>query len=180
MAASELLPLVYEELRKLAAHKLANEAPGQTLQTTALVHEAYLRLVEGTQVPWQGRAHFYAVCARLMRRILVDRARARGAQKRGRDVRQVPFGEWLGAVPVEGETVLAVDEALRRLSASDPRKGEVVELRYFGGLTVEETAEALGVSRETVLLDWKVARRWLQHQLAQAGGSHGLTVAHHG
>ncbi len=170
-ALDRLLPRVYGALRRLAHARMRAEKPGcQTLQTTALVHEAYLRLVDGTQVRWQGRAHFYAVCARLMRRILVDRARARGAQKRGGDVRHVPFGEWLGAVPVQAETVLAVDEALRRLSASDPRKGQVVELRYFGGLTVDETAEALGVSRETVLLDWNVARRWLQHQLAQAGG----------
>ena len=165
-----LLPRVYAALRRLAHARMRAEASGgQTLQTTALVHEAYVRLVDGTQVAWQNRVHFYAVCARLMRRILVDRARARRSRKRGGEVRQVPFGEWQGAVPAQEEALLALDEALGRLSASDPRKGQVVELRYFGGLTVEETAEALGLSPETVLRDWKVARLWLRHELTARG-----------
>lgn len=169
-ALDRLLPRVYAALRRLAHARMRAESPGgQTLQTTGLVHEAYVRLVDGTQVAWQNRAHFYAVCARLMRRILVDRARARRSRKRGGDARQVPFGEWLGAVPAQDEALLALDEALGRLSASDPRKGRVVELRYFGGLTVEETAEALGVSPETVLRDWKVARLWLRHALTAQG-----------
>ena len=169
-ALDRLLPRVYSALRRLAHARMRAEKPGcPTLQTTALVHETYMRLVDGTQVAWQGRAHFYAVCARLMRRILVDRARARRSLKRGGDVRQVPFGEWLGAVPVQEETLLAVDEALGHLSASDPRKGQVVELRYFGGLTVEETAAALDLSPETVLRDWKVARLWLRHELTARG-----------
>ena len=171
-ALDRLLPRVYAALRRLAHARMRAEAPGiQTLQTTALVHEAYVRLVDGTQVPWQNRAHFYAVCARLMRRILVDRARARRSRKRGGDVRQVAFGEWQGAVPAQPEALLALDEALGGLSAGDPRKAQVVELRYFGGLTVEETAEALSLSPETVLRDWKVARLWLRHALTASGAS---------
>ena len=142
------------------------ESPGcQTLQTTALVHEAYVRLVDGARVEWQNRLHFYAVCARLMRRILVDRARARCADKRGGEAHAIAFGDWIGAVPAKDEELLALEEALQRLSESDARKGQVVELRYFGGLTVEETAEVLGTSPETVGRDWKVARLWLQHEL---------------
>jgi RNA polymerase sigma-70 factor (ECF subfamily) len=169
-ALDRLLPRVYAALRCLAHARMRAEAPGcQTLQTTALVHEAHVRLVDGTQVAWQNRVHFYAVCPPLMRRILVDRARARRSHKRGGDMRQVPFGEWLGAVPAQEEALLALDEALGRLSASDPRKGQVVELRYFGGLTVEETAEALGLSPETVMRDWMVARLWLRHALTARG-----------
>jgi RNA polymerase sigma factor (TIGR02999 family) len=169
-ALDRLLPRVYSALRRLAHARMRAESPGcQTLQTTALVHEAYVRLVDGTQVAWQNRVHFYAVCARLMRRILVDRARARRARKRGGEAHSVAFGEWQGAVPAQEEALLALDEALSRLSASDPRKGQVVELRYFGGLTVEETAEALGLSPETVSRDWKVARLWLRHELSARG-----------
>lgn len=168
-AMDRLVPLVYSELRRLAHGRMRAESPGcHTLQTTALVHEAYVRLVDGTRVPWQNRVHFFAICARMMRRILVDRARARRSQKRGGDVQQVPFEDWLGAVPARDEELLAVEEAVGRLSKSDPRKGQVVELRYYGGLTVEETAEALGMSPETVLRDWKVARLWLQHELRSA------------
>jgi RNA polymerase sigma factor (TIGR02999 family) len=165
-ALDRLLPVVYSELRKIAHARMRAESPGcQTLQTTALVHEAYVRLVDGTRVEWQNRAHFYAVCARLMRRILVDRARARCADKRGGEAHAVPFGDWIGAVPAIDEELLALEEALQRLSATDARKGQVVELRYFGGLTLEETAEALDVSSETVTRDWKVARLWLAHEL---------------
>jgi RNA polymerase sigma factor (TIGR02999 family) len=144
------------------------ERPGATLETTALVHEAYIRLVDGTRVRWQNRAHFYAVCARLMRRILVDRARARRSLKRGGEAVEVAFGEWRGAVPARDEELLALDEALDRLKRANARMGDVAELRYFGGLTVEETAHSLGVSRDTVMRDWATARLWL----AQALGGH--------
>jgi len=168
-ALDRLLPLVYSELRQLAHARLRREAPGRTLQTTALVHEAYVRLVDGAQVEWESRSHFYAVCARLMRRILVDRARARGSLKRGGHVPQIALGDWLEAVPARDEELLALDRALERLAGSDPRKGAVVELRYFGGLTIEETAEALGVSRDTVMRDWQMARVWLRRELRGVG-----------
>ena len=165
-ALERLLPLVYSELKKIAHARMRAESPGgQTLQTTALVNEAYVRLVDGARVDWQNRAHFFAVCARLMRRILVDRARARRADKRGGDAHAIPFGDWIGAVPAKDEGLLALDEALQRLSASDSRKAQVVELRYFGGLTLDETAAALGTSPETVTRDWRVARMWLAHEL---------------
>ena len=165
-ALERLLPLVYSELKKIAHARMRAESPvGQTLQTTALVNEVYVRLVDGARVDWQNRAHFFAVCARLMRRILVDRARARRADKRGGDAHAIPFGDWIGAVPAKDEGLLALDEALQRLSASDARKAQVVELRYFGGLTLDETAAALGTSPETVTRDWRVARRWLAHEL---------------
>ena len=164
-ALDRLLPVVYTELHNLAHGRMRAEMPGlATLQTTALIHEAYVRLVDGARVPWQNHSHFYAVCARLMGRILVDRARARRADKRGGD-RPIALGDWQGAVPAQDEAVMAVHEALERLAQADRRKADVVELRYFGGLTVEETADALGVSPETVLRDWKVARLWLQHEL---------------
>jgi RNA polymerase sigma factor (TIGR02999 family) len=168
-ALDRLLPLVYSELRQLAHARLRREARGRTLQTTALVHEAYVRLVGGAQVEWESRSPFYAVCARLMRRILVDRARARGSLKRGGHVPQVALGDWLEAVPARDEELLALDRTLKRLAGSDPRKGAVVELRYFGGLTIEETAEALGVSRDTVMRDWQMARVWLRRELRGVG-----------
>ena len=169
-ALERLLPLVYSELKKIAhARMRAESRGGQTLQTTALVNEAYVRLVDGARVDWQNRAHFYAVCARLMRRILVDRARARRADKRGGEAHAIPFGDWIGAVPAKDELLLALDEALQRLSASDHRKAQVVELRYFGGLTLDETAAALGTSPETVTRDWKVARLWLARELGGRG-----------
>jgi len=164
-ALERLLPLVYDELHRLAHGRMRGEWAGQTLQTTALVHEAYVRLVDGTQVSWNNRTHFFAVCARLMRRILVDRARARHSDKRGGERRHVQFQDWLGAQPAKDAEMLALDEALNRLAASDPRRAKVVELRYFGGLTAEETAAALGISVETVARDWKVARLWLLHEL---------------
>ena len=170
-ALERLLPLVYSELRGIAHARMRAETPGtHTLQTTALVHEAYMRLVEGERVPWQNRAHFFAVCARLMRRILVARARARGARKRGGERRAVPLGDDVGCVPSRDEELLAVNEALERLMKADPRKGEIVELRYFGGLTVDESAEALGLSPETVARDWKVAKLWLLHELKGLDG----------
>jgi RNA polymerase sigma factor (TIGR02999 family) len=173
-ALDRLLPVVYSELRNLAHGRMRAESPGlPTLQTTALIHETYVRLVDGARVDWQNRTHFYAVCARVMRRILVDRARARRADKRGGEERPIELGDWQGAVPARDAEVLALHEALERLAAADARLAEIVELRYFGGLTVEETAEALGLSRGTVVRDWQVARRWLRHELEgtrQPGG----------
>ncbi len=165
-APARLLPLVYSELRKIARARMRAESPGyQTIETTDLIHEAYVRLVGGAPVDWQNRAHFYAVCARLMRRILVDRARARHSKKRGGETADVTFGDSPGVVPARDEELLALDDALVRLSKSDARKGEVVTLRYFGGLTVEETAQALDLSPETVARDWRVARLWLAREL---------------
>lgn len=165
-ALDELLPIVYPELRKIAHARMRGEGPGgQTLQTTALVHEAYLRLVDGARVPWQNRAHFYAVCARLMRRILVDRARARLCSKRGGHGRPVALDHRSGTVPARDDQLLALDEALGRLARADGRMAEVVQLRYFGGLTVEETAQVLDTSRDTVMRDWKTARLWLAREL---------------
>ena len=169
-ALDRLLPVVYTELRNLAHGRMRAESPGvPTLQTTALIHEAYVRLVDGARVPWHNRTHFYAVCARLMRRILVDRARARRADKRGGPERPIALGDWQGAVPALDDEILALHEALERLAQADARKASVVELRYFGGLTVEEAAEALGVSPETVERDWKAARLWLWHELKGKG-----------
>lgn len=165
-AIDRLLPLVYAELCRIAHARMRAESPGDhTFQTTALVHEAFVRLVDGAEVPWQDRVHFYAVCARVMRRILIDRARERRSLKRGADEREVPFGDWLGAVPARSEDLLALDEALERLAKGEPRMGQVVELRYFAGLNVDETAEVLGVSSKTVKRDWQVARNWLLREL---------------
>ena len=165
-ALDRLLPLVYSELRVIAHARMRAEAPGdQTFQTTALVNEAFVRLVDGARVAWTDRVHFYAVCARLMRRVLIDRARAQQSLKRGGKDRALPIADWDGAVPSRADELLALDEALHRLSKADPRKGQVVEMRYFAGLSVEDTAEALGVSVETVMRDWKVAKTWLLRDL---------------
>ncbi|MGE5815877.1 MAG: ECF-type sigma factor [Acidobacteriota bacterium] len=144
-ALERLLPLVYSELHRLARDRMAGERAGHTLQTTALVHETYLRLVDGAQVSWQGRAHFFAMCARLMRRILVDRARARRAAKRGGAFTHIALEDWAAGRPATDEETLALHEALGRLAAHDERRSRVVELRYFGGLTVQETAAALAI-----------------------------------
>ena len=165
-ALEQLLPLVYAELRRVARLRMRTARKGDILQTTALIHEAYIRLIDVNRVQWRNRAHFYALCARLMRRILVDRARGRCADKRGGEARAIPFGDWLGAVPARDEELLALEEAIQRLGQSHPRKAQVVVLRYFGGLTIEETAEALDTSPETVKRDWKVARLWLADRLA--------------
>jgi RNA polymerase sigma factor (TIGR02999 family) len=167
-ALDQLLPIVSTELHRLAHHYRRRERAGHTLQTTALVNEAYDRLFDASRVEWRDRAHFYAVCARLMRRILVGRARARRSLKRGGGARQVEPAGCEGEVPARNEDLLALDEALCRLSQADPRRGDVVELRYFGGFSVEETAEALGVSHEEVTRDWNITRLWLLHQLDTA------------
>jgi RNA polymerase sigma factor (TIGR02999 family) len=164
-ALQALLPLVYVELRRLAHRQMRGERPGRTLQTTALVHEAYLRLVDSDRVRWQNRAHFFAISAQLMRRILVDAARSRGSLKRGGEAVHIALDD-APLVSREPDTdVIALDEALTRLATVDARKSQVVELRYFGGLSVEETAEALHVSPETVMRDWKMAKLWLLREL---------------
>jgi RNA polymerase sigma factor (TIGR02999 family) len=165
-ALDALLPLVYKELRRLAAGYMKGERTGHTLQATALVNEAYLRLIEVRQVQWQNRAHFFAMAARLMRRILVDAARSRGHQKRGGGAPLVSFDEAL-EVPVEpGKDLVALDDALTALAAVDSRKSQVVEMRFFGGLDIDETAEALDVSRDTVKRDWAFAKLWLLRELS--------------
>jgi RNA polymerase sigma-70 factor, ECF subfamily len=166
-ALERLIPLVYRELRTLAHARMRREHPGLTLQTTALVHEAYVRLVEARHVSWQNRSHFYALCAQAMRRIVVDAARARLSIKRGGGAEHVPLDEARVASPGRDDDVLALDEALTDLAKADPRKSRVVELRYFGGLSVEETAEVLRLSPQTVMRDWKMARLWLVKALRQ-------------
>jgi RNA polymerase sigma factor (TIGR02999 family) len=163
-AAAQLLPLVYDELRRLAAQKLACEKPGQTLDATALVHEAYLRLVgSGQEQHWSGRTHFFAAAASAMRRILIDNARRKQTQKRGGGLQRQP----LEAVPAPepDEELLALDEALQKLAATDPTKARLVELRYFAGLTGEQAAEVLGISPTTADRHWAYARAWLQNEV---------------
>jgi RNA polymerase sigma factor (TIGR02999 family) len=164
-AAAQLLPLVYDELRKLAAQKLAQEQPGQTLQATALVHEAYIRLVDVDQVRnWNDRAHFFAAAAEAMRRILIDNARQKQRQKRGGGRQRVPLAEAEAVAATPDDDLLALDEALARLAAAHPVKAELVKLRYFAGLSEEEAA-ALGLSRATASRYWTFARAWLIHAL---------------
>jgi RNA polymerase sigma factor (TIGR02999 family) len=164
-ALSRLTPLVYDELHRLAEGYMRREHAGHTLQTTALVNEAYIKLVDSSRVRWQNRAHFFAVAAQLMRRILVDFARNRRYQKRGGDWRQVTLGEGLGVATNVDSDLVALDEALQELAKLDPRKARVVELRFFGGLSLEETAEALQISTDTVGRDWRAAKAWLKREL---------------
>jgi RNA polymerase sigma factor (TIGR02999 family) len=164
-ALDALLPLVYDELRRVAGAYIRREQPGQTLQATALVHEAYLRLMRERHVAWQNRAHFCAIAANSMRQILVERARARKARKRGGDAVRLSLHEEQVAVADAGVDVEALDEALARLAARDAEQARLVELRYFGGLTIEETADVLGVSPATVKRSWMVARAWLKKEL---------------
>lgn len=166
-AAAELLPLVYEELRRLAQHRMANEPAGQTLQPTALVHEAYLRLLGDQEVHWQNRGHFFAAAAESMRRILVERARRVRRLKHGGG--RVRLDLDAAEFPADGDPqdMVALDEALSRLQAIDERKGSIIMLRYFAGLSIEETAQALGLSRTTVKDEWSFARAWLYRELKQ-------------
>jgi RNA polymerase sigma factor (TIGR02999 family) len=160
-ALDRLMPLVYQELRRLAKGHMRRQNPGHTLQTTALVNEAYLRLIDSSRVNWQDRTHFFAISAQLMRRILVDFARARNSLKRGGELHEVSFEEVL-AVPLEEKTdLVALDEALKILADLNQRQSQIVELRYFGGLSEEEISVALGISVRTVRRDWSVARAWL-------------------
>jgi RNA polymerase sigma factor (TIGR02999 family) len=169
-AMEQLMPLVFDELHRVARRYMSGERPGHTLQTTALVNETYLRLVNSDGANWEGRTHFFGVCAQMMRRILVDWTRSRQALKRGGEARVLDLdSEALAAVNQPGMDLVALDDALNALSAIDARKGRVVELRFFGGLSVKETAEVLGISAETVQRDWKIAKSWLRRELA--GGS---------
>ena len=164
-ALEQLIPLVHEELRRVARRHMAHERAGHTLQATALVNEAYVRLIDIRQVNWQDRAHFFAMSSRLMRRILVDFARSKGYQKRGGGAQKVSLDEALIVSAEPAADLVALDDALTALAAFDARKAQVVEMRFFGGLSVEETAEALKVSVDTVMRDWKLAKAWLLREL---------------
>ena len=165
-ALEELLPLIYNELRHLAHNFLYSERPGHTLQTTALAHEAYLKLIDQKSVHWQNRAHFFAIAAQAMRRILIDSARRRAAQKRGSAGEKVSLAEVSGISTESHTDLLALDEALNRLAAMDADQSRIIELRYFGGLTIEETAEVMKSSPATVKRDWQMARAWLHQELS--------------
>ena len=167
-AAGELLPVVYQELRRLARNQMRRERPGDTLQTTALVNEAYLRLVNYERVRPRDRSHFLAIAAQAMRRILVERARSRRADKHGSGAQKVSLDEMADASDERAAELVALDDALQAFAAIDPRKARLVELRYFGGLTIEETAEVLGVSTPTVERDWRTARIWLHREISKA------------
>lgn len=165
-ALEELLPLVERELQRLAHYYLRRENPGHTLQTNALVNEAYLKLIDQRQVHWKNRAHFFALSGQLMRRILVDHARKRQYAKRGGGAQRISLEETMIVSPERGANLIALDEALDKLAAIDPRKSKVVELRFFGGLTIDETAEALHISDVTVMRDWNMAKAWLYNSLS--------------
>jgi RNA polymerase sigma factor (TIGR02999 family) len=166
-ALEQLIPLVYNELHRLAHRYMERERGGHTLQSTALVHEAYERLIHLKDVSWQNRAHFFAVSAQLMRRILVDYARSRRFTKRGGEWRQVPLNEAVAVFRDRRTDIVALDDALLTLAGIDARKGRVVEMRFFGGLGIKETAEVLNVSQETVLRDWRLAKVWLLRELGK-------------
>jgi RNA polymerase sigma factor (TIGR02999 family) len=170
-AFDELVPLVYDELRRLARHFMRREREGHTLQTTALVNEAYVRLVDQRSVRWQNRAHFFAIAAQLMRRILVDHARSRRYAKRGGEARQVSFDEAAIVSRERCAELVAVDDALTDLAARDPRKSQIVELRFFGGLNIEETAEVMGISPTTVQREWRSAKAWLYQAIREGADS---------
>lgn len=172
-AASKLIPMVYDELRRLAGGYMRRERGDHTLQPTALVHEAYLKLVAQRSVDWKSRAHFFGIAAQVMRRILVDYARGHLREKRGGGQRAVPMDETLVFAPEQSLELVKLDEALERLAKLDPRQGKIVELRFFGGLTVEQTAELLGISPKTVKRDWSMAKAWLHGELK---ASHGDTA----
>lgn len=164
--AERLMPLVYDQMRALARSLLNQEVPGHTLQPTALVNEAYLKLADQNRVSWKGKTHFFAIGAKVMRRILVDHARGRKRQKRGGGMRRISLDEELRVSSRNDEDVLAIEDALTRLDTLDPRQAKIIELRFFGGLTVEEVAEVLRVSKRTVESDWTMARAWLRRELS--------------
>jgi len=164
-AAEELLPLVYEELRRLAAHKMSNEAPGQTLQPTALVHEAWLRLTGNENVKWDGRAHFFGAAAEAMRRILIDNARRKKALRHGGGQRPLDIQDVEVAAALQDDELLALNDALEQFSAKDPQKAELVKLRYFAGLTLQQAAELLAISEPTAKRHWAYARAWLFREI---------------
>ena len=165
-ALDQLMPLVYEELRRMARQYLRRERVGHTMQTNTLVHEAYLRLIDAGRVRWQDRAHFFAIAARLMRRVLVDDARKRNFRKRGGEHTRISLDEAVVIATNRDAEVIALDEALERLTQFAPRKCQVVELRFFGGLSIEETAAALEISTDTVKREWRTAKLWLLHELS--------------
>jgi RNA polymerase sigma factor (TIGR02999 family) len=166
-ARDELMPLVYDELRRLARGYLRRERPDHTLQPTALVNEAYLRLIDQSQVSWQNRAHFFGIAARLMRQVLINHAVARRAAKRGGEAERVSLGD-VDHLAVEQEVdLIALNEALKNLERMDPQQGQIVELRYFSGLTIEEVAEVMGISPATVKREWTTARAWLRRALSR-------------
>ena len=169
-AGEQVIALVYADLRGLAAYFLNQERPGHTLQPSDLVNEAYLRLVDAKDVDWRDRAHFFAVSARVMRHILVDHARARRARKRGGDAPVVSFDQELVVGPEPGQDLVALDDALQALAKLDERKSRVIELRFFGGLSVEETATVLKMSPSSVMRDWRLARAWLQREMRGGSG----------
>jgi len=173
LALDQLTEIVYHELHRMAQRYMAREKDGHTLQTTALIGEVYVRLIRASQVDWQDRAHFFAVCAQLMRRILTDFARSHGYQKRGANAVQVPLDEAMVVSAEPAIDLVALEQALTRLGETDMRKCKVVELRFFGGLTIEQTAEVLHISSETVTRDWSVARAWLLRELDGGGNRAG-------
>ncbi len=164
-ALDKLMPLIYEELRQLARHYMNRERVGHTLQTTALVNEAYLRLINRKQVHWQNRAHFFAIAAHLMRSILVDHARSHAYAKRGGGARKIALDEALAVSQQRAADVVALDDALKRLAEIDRQQSRIVELKFFGGLTIEETAEVLALSPATIKREWSTAKAWLYHEL---------------
>jgi RNA polymerase sigma factor (TIGR02999 family) len=165
-AADELMPLVHNELTRLAHQYMRREEPGHTLQTSALVNEAYVRLVDQTRIQWEGRAHFFGIAARLMRQILVDQARRRHFAKRGGGAIRVSLNEATAVAQEQSASVMALDDALKTLEQIDMRKSRIVELRFFGGMSIEETAEALKISPGTVMREWTFARAWLRKQMS--------------
>jgi len=169
-AASKLMPLVYDELRRLARGYMRRERPEHTLQPTALVHEAYLKLIKQRSIDWQGRSHFFGIAAQLMRRILIDHARGHLREKRGGALQVFSLDEALVFSPGQSAELVRLDEALERLAKIDPRQSKIVELRFFGGLSVEEAAEFLGISPKTVKRDWSMAKAWLHGELRQNDG----------
>ena len=164
-ALDRLMPVVYTELRQLAHRYMRRERPGHTMQTTALIHEAYLRLVDQNQVRWQHQAHFFGIAARLMRQILIEHARSRTRAKRGGGVGTISLDEAAIVSQARATALLALDDALERLATIDPRKSQVVELRFFGGLSVEEAAQVLNIAPNTVLRDWRMAKAWLRREI---------------
>src|SRR5947209_6920489 len=167
-ALEQLTPRVYRTLRRIAGYQLQNERAGQTLQATALVHEAYIELIDVKNVDWQHRAHFFAVSAQIMRHILLDRARRRLAAKRGGDAERLNLDDLPDLCGSRAKELVALEDALNALAANDQRKARIVELRFYGGLSVEETAAVMAISVDTVMRDWKFARSWLQAELGQA------------
>jgi RNA polymerase sigma factor (TIGR02999 family) len=166
-ALERLTPMIYGDLRRMARRQMQRERSGDTLQATALVHEAFLRLVDVKNVRWQDRAHFFAIAGQMMRRILVDAARARGAAKRGWGAARINLDESIDAIPNRGPELIRLDEALDALAQWDPRKARVIELRFFSGLNVEESAEVLKISQRSVMRDWSLARAWLIRELSR-------------